>query len=539
MTEISRDPHELERRVAELETRLARAEFEEKRWRAIFRELPAAIAITIGPEHVFAFANRAFEAASKKRDVVGKKLIDTLPYLERQGLLALTNQIYEGGIPTPNRELAAEMDEPDGTKVTRYFSGSLIPLKDEAGKVEGLINFQFDVTDTVESRKRFERMQERLNVALEVGRLALWEWSPADGMVWKSGNFHQMFGYSSPVEWNYDFYLRHLHPEDRERIRELQVRNQEPGRDKPDYFELEYRVVWPDGSVHWIRDLVKAIREPDGRWTRAIGATLDVTAQKETEALIKQARDAAEAANLAKTHFLANMSHELRTPLSAIIGFSGLLSDDDLDEARRKGYTRAIERNAITLGRIIDDILDFSKIESGHIDIERSSFELGPFLEEIREVTQLEAQRKDLRLDFNSVPNKATLVESDRGRLQQILLNIIGNAIKFTQTGSVAVDVKVVPHPYYQPAQELEFVVRDTGIGISPADQEKLFRPFSQADTSSSRRFGGTGLGLAISRRLARALGGDLTLERSAPGEGSVFRIRVGPESAAGHAGEA
>jgi two-component system, chemotaxis family, CheB/CheR fusion protein len=520
MVDDSKNTRELERRIATVEAQLSRAEYERKRWRAIFMELPACVSITRGPEHIFEFVNRTYELVAKTPNVIGKTLVETLPKLEAQRLLALTNQIYKAGTPTPNRELPIEVDQPDGSRTVHYFSGSIVPLKDESGNVEGLINFQFEVTHLVEAHKQQERFQERLALASEVGRIALWEWDASSGMVWKSENFFQVFGHSGPVEWSYETYLSQIHPEDRQRILELGLSNAEVDPNKPSAFEYEYRVIWPDDSIHWLKDSGKSFRDESGRWIRSIGATIDITSLKETELLFRKSKEAAEAANLAKTHFLANMSHELRTPLAAIIGFTELLSNPSLEPERHAAYTKTLTRNATILKRVIDDILDFSKIEAGHLDIEMSSFDLAALLEEVRETSQLEAKRKGISLIFSSIPNSKTLVETDRGRLQQILLNVLGNAIKFTQAGSVALEVKT-------PAGQLEFLIRDTGIGISPENQKKLFRPFTQADSSSSRSFGGTGLGLAISRRLARALGGDLTLEQSRVNQGSLFRISI------------
>jgi PAS domain S-box-containing protein len=510
----------LERRLTELEAQLSRAEHERARWRAIFMELPACVAITRGPEHVFEFANRAYERIANTQKLVGRQLAEIHPELERQGLLALTDQIYQSGIPRPNQESPAEIDLPDGTTITRYFNGTVVPLKDERGQVEGLINFQYDVTDLVESRKQKERAQERLALAAEAGRLGLWEWDPEIGIMWKSEDFCQVFGYAAPVEWNYEIFVRHVHPQDRERL--LAFHAQQAESPNAHDFEFEYRVIWPDGSIHWLKDKGRSIRDSKGRLTRVIGATIDISFQKESEASLERSKEAAESANIAKTHFLANMSHELRTPLAAIIGFSGLLSNPALEDERRKSYAETIERNGLALASIIDDILDFAKIESGHISISVEPFDFAALLKEVQDIVQLEARRKNLVILFSFAPDASDIIEADRGRLRQILLNVIGNAIKFTQSGSVSVETRITPN------QIAEISVRDTGVGIASEDQQKLFQPFSQADSSSSRRFGGTGLGLAISRRYARAMGGDVALVRSEPNGGSVFRVTIG-----------
>jgi signal transduction histidine kinase len=218
------------------------------------------------------------------------------------------------------------------------------------------------------------------------------------------------------------------------------------------------------------------------------------------------------------------MSHEIRTPLGIILGYIDILKDNDLPTQERRAYFEIITRNGQHLAALINDILDLSKVESGELKVKLSHFDLRAIIEEV--VTPLEAAAKAKGLFFKVLmdPTLPTEIVSDPMRLKQILLNMISNAIKFTESGGVTIHVS-----YIQEGEKkwIEIEVQDTGIGIEADKQNLLFRPFVQADASMARKFGGTGLGLALSRKLALTLGGDVTLKRSVPGQGSVFSARV------------
>ncbi|MBC7532192.1 MAG: response regulator [Oligoflexus sp.] len=238
----------------------------------------------------------------------------------------------------------------------------------------------------------------------------------------------------------------------------------------------------------------------------------------------------AEAANRTKSAFLANMSHEIRTPLGVILGFSELIANEIPVSDDIKVYLNTIRRNGEDLGKLINELLDLSKVEAGNLEIEIISTSISDLMFEIWNSFAEQARQNKVELTVHTDGDIPLVVHTDPTRLRQILKNIIGNAVKFTHGGSVSVSVSLLPHEVFKPDQ-LAISVTDTGKGISPSEQSRLFEAFNQADSSTTRTYGGTGLGLFLSRRLARALGGDIVLEKSGIGEGSTFVITIDIEA--------
>ena len=269
----------------------------------------------------------------------------------------------------------------------------------------------------------------------------------------------------------------------------------------------------------------------DGEARGALSSFEDVTELEEHKVELSKSKDEAEAANSAKSEFLARMSHEIRTPMNAVLGFTdvmrrGLVEND----AERDEYLQIIHTSGKHLLDLINDILDLSKVESGHLEIERQRLVVHQLVSEIATVLRVKAQEKGIALEYEWSGSVPETIESDPTRLKQVLTNVIGNAIKFTDQGSVRVVVRTQKRGR---RDTLTFQIIDTGIGMTPETCQRIFDPFVQADTSITRRFGGTGLGLSISRRLAQALGGDLTAH-SKPGHGSTFTITIDPGSLKG-----
>jgi len=276
-------------------------------------------------------------------------------------------------------------------------------------------------------------------------------------------------------------------------------------------------------EMYWTQSYLPALND-NGLIT---GVLITCSESTERMAMTKQLRRAkvqAESANFSKSAFLANMSHEIRTPLGAILGFTELLRDATTQKERVE-YSRIIKRNGKALSTIIDDILDISKMEAGRLNVKTSAFRLDDLISDINEMFSETAKAKGVDLYFSFAPQTPKGIHSDPTRLRQILVNLVGNAVKFTDKGSV--NLYVQPLVVKGALAKLKFIVSDTGCGMSELQKATLFEPFSQADCSSTRKFGGSGLGLALSRKLARALGGDIVLEGSEEGQGSTFAATV------------
>ena len=329
-----------------------------------------------------------------------------------------------------------------------------------------------------------------------------------------------------------------LHPDDYQRCLQTYVTS----FDRRQAFSMDYRMRHVDGSYHWIRDDGNPRFDSRGEFIGYIGFCVDITLEKNTaaelerhrhhlEALVEErtaslsvAKEAAEAASRAKSTFLANMSHELRTPMNAIMGMTGLALRHATDPKLRDQLAKVEQASRHLLG-VINDILDISKIEAEHLTLEHVSFGLGDVLNSLVSLSGQKAREKGLKLRVDLAPEIINLsMFGDSLRLGQILLNFLGNAIKFTEQGSITIRVRGADDG--PDAVLLKFEIEDTGIGIAPEDQARLFTAFEQADGSTTRRYGGTGLGLAINKRLAQMMGGEVGVE-SRVGIGSTFWFTV------------
>ncbi len=277
--------------------------------------------------------------------------------------------------------------------------------------------------------------------------------------------------------------------------------------------------IHPDGTERTIRVSSHPVHNEIGEILSIDGILEDITEHEFIIQKLAKSQRRAEAASQAKSEFLANMSHEIRTPMNAILGMSKLTLDSDLDP-EQKNYITKVYYSAESLLGIINDILDFSKIEAGKLDIELVDFPLQDVLDNIINIIGLKAAEQGLGLDIEVAPNVPEILKGDPLRLGQILINLGNNAVKFTQQGGVNISVELVEQQGEQ--LRLLFCVSDTGIGMTPEQQDKLFQSFSQADSSTTRKYGGTGLGLSISKKLVEMMGGTIRVESKA-GQGSRF----------------
>ena len=372
------------------------------------------------------------------------------------------------------------------------------------------------------AERKLKETRERLELAMHSTEGGLWDWDLSRGEIVMDDNWRDSLGYDeSECSGRFEDWLPLIHPDDLEVTRtQLYVHL----RGEFDYFETQFRVARKSGGWRWMLVRGRASsRGPDGRWMRMVGTYQDITNAKRTELELLHAKEQAEAANRAKSDFLANMSHEIRTPMNGIIGMTELMLDTSLDMEQRE-YLLTVKSSADSLLRIINDVLDFSKIEAGHLTLEMVGFSLASLLGDMMKSLALRAYQKGLECFYYVSPEIPPVLVGDPTRLRQVLTNLVGNAIKFTEQGEVEVSVLFCGEEAGEVS--LEFVVRDSGIGIPEDKQDLVFGAFSQADASTTRRYGGTGLGLAISRRIVELMGGAMTLD-SKPGAGSAFRFRV------------
>jgi len=370
-----------------------------------------------------------------------------------------------------------------------------------------------------EAVRELAESEERFALALRGTNDGIWDWEIRSKKVFFSPRWKSMIGYQDDeLENSFATFERLLHPDDHDRV--MEALNAYLNGESPRY-AVEFRFKHKNGSWRWILARGRALRDENGKPYRMAGSHTDVTERKHAEEELKQARHDAETANSAKSVFLANMSHEIRTPMNGIIGMAELLLGTELNDVQR-GYLEMLKQSADSLLELLNDILDFSKIEAGKMELDSHEFDLNLIVTEIVQAMGVRAFQKRLVLLHHISPEVPTRLLGDDGRLRQILINLIGNAIKFTHKGGVTIEVNVES----ETADELvlHFKINDTGIGIAANLHERIFEAFTQAESSITRRYGGTGLGLAICRDLVELMHGRIWVE-SQPSAGSTFHF--------------
>jgi len=380
------------------------------------------------------------------------------------------------------------------------------------GVVQDITQRKLNEIKLKESEERFKELAENLGEVI---------WVRQDGeLIYISPAFEKVWGRTCQSSYDRpDSFIDSIHPEDKERIMQaymLEYYTADVSLDE------QFKIIRPDGSIRWIWARTFPIRDEKGKVIRSVGIGDDITKIKEFEESLRQAKEEAVAANKVKSQFLANMSHEIRTPLNAIVGFIELLSNMPLGK-EQASYLAEVKVSTDALLLLVNDILDYSKIEAGMMLIETIPFNLHSLVEEAVSLFSAKAHGKGLEI-FSHISGVPSEVQGDPGRLRQVLNNIIGNAVKFTDQGEVTVKVRMLKETKKKVL--LQFEIRDTGIGISAETQRKLFQVFMQADASTTRKYEGTGLGLAISKKILELLGGDIEVV-SDLGLGSTFNITL------------
>jgi PAS domain S-box-containing protein len=424
----------------------------------------------------------------------------------------------------------------------RWLRMDVEPVRDATGELRHFIGIQTDVTEEKRAAEALRTSEERWQLALNGSDDGVWDWDIVANTLWFSPRYKALVGYADDeFANNYDTWRQALHPDDWPWV---QAALDAYLTRRAEAYAVEFRMKHKDGSWRWILARGKARFGPEGQPRRMIGTHTDVTTWRETESALRAAREQSEQlneqleaaiasaqqsaleANLgsqAKSEFLAVMSHEIRTPMNAVIGFTSLLLDTPLTTEQRD-WLRTVRGSGEALLTIINDILDFSKIESGKLELEHQPVDLRECIGETVDLLGETARKKNLTLELHVADDVPEFIETDGTRVRQVLLNLMGNAIKFTARGGVKVKVARESGPAGEPL--VGFSVCDTGPGIPPDRLDRLFKPFSQVDSSTTRKYGGTGLGLAICKSLVNLLGGSIGVKETSLA-GSTFHFSV------------
>jgi PAS domain S-box-containing protein len=402
-----------------------------------------------------------------------------------------------------------------------WVDTTVAPFLDSAGKVEKYISIRIDVSAAKEQEADLRMARDQLSRAADVAQLGIWTWNLVDDALTFDARMQNMYDLPEPpagglryIDWR-----SRVHPEDID-FAETKLQGTIAGTD---VYDPTFRIFARNGEVRYIQAAAMVERDESGKPLLVMGVNRDITAQHEAEELLRAAKSAADQANRAKSEFLANMSHELRTPMNAILGMLSLLGKTELS-SKQADYAAKSEGAARSLLGLLNEILDFSKIEAGKMTLDPQPFATEELLRELSMILASNLRSRQVELLFDIDPHLPKLLYGDAMRLQQVLVNLGGNAVKFTEQGEVRLSIKVLALDAAK--VRLQFALSDSGIGIAAENQALIFSGFTQAEASITRRFGGTGLGVAISQRLVALMGGELKVE-SELGRGSCFYFSI------------
>ncbi len=475
---------------------------------ALFGAVPISLVLTDTEFRVVA-ASRVWEShlGLRNKPYVGKTIFEIAPKVYNPW-----RHIYDDCMRFGNRHSASRVLVGQLNGRPLWMQTEIKPWRDSTGEIAGLIITGDDISELVEGLERAERSEQRLNIALEVANLHVWDLDYVRKELIKAGAHDSFFERTMTYEDLAPSLFRTIDKRDRPAVREAWRRHVEEGEP----YRPQYRIDRQDGAEVWVESSIRVFHDKQGEAVRVVGAIQNINDRREAEYALRTARDEAEAANKAKSAFLATMSHEIRTPLNGVLGMAQAMAAEDLPAHQRERLD-VIRQSGESLLAILDDVLDLSKIEAGKLELEETEFDIEQLARGAYAAFTAIAGRKGIDFSLTVEPAARGVYRGDSTRLRQVLYNLVSNAIKFTDTGEVQVRVG-------RAEGGLRLSVSDTGIGIAPEPLSRLFAKFEQGDATTTRRYGGTGLGLAICRELAQLMGGDIGAE-SEPGKGSVFTV--------------
>lgn len=375
--------------------------------------------------------------------------------------------------------------------------------------------------ELTQARDKVASVNKQLISAQELTHVGNWEWDIVSGTLHWSDEVYRIFGLQpQQFDANYEAFIQYIHPNDRSRVEEAVKRALKDGDFQ---YLVEHRVIRPDQSQRIVQEKGQVYRDKEGMPYHMSGTVLDITEQKQVEQALVQTRDEAEAANKIKSRFLSSMSHELRTPLNAILGFSEMMMRNSNTTAEHSRMLNSISRSGEHLLRMINDVLDLSKIESGQVEMEPEAIDLKRVLADIVDMIRVHIDGRDIQLIVEISEDMARYVKVDMGKLRQILIQLLDNAVKFTIEGGVSLRARTVLNADDPNVVTLQFEIQDSGPGIHEKDLQKIFKPFMQIATSKKVPRG-TGLGLAVTQSFVELMGGQIVVE-STPGQGTLFCV--------------
>lgn len=480
---------------------------------SLFDELPV-FAVRKNLDGIYTHVSRkcARVLGTTPENAVGKTDYDFYSRQQAERYRAEDRRVIETG------ELIETLEEDHFGDETRYYTLRKGPVRGKGGEIVGVQAIFCDVTEQKVLEKALQDERDLLQTIMDLLPDFIYVKDRQGRYVVVNDGVRQVLGASTADEVIGKSNESFLPPDQakRERIDDDHVIKLE----QP-LVEREEKMVDPDGNDLWILTSKLPLRDREGKVSGLVGIDRNITRLKAIESQLRSAKESADQANRAKSDFLANMSHEIRTPMNAIIGMTDLLLETQLTETQHD-YLSMVQDSGESLLALINDILDFSKIESGKFELEHTSFDIRETIGDAMKSLGLRANKKGIELAVNIDPDTPIYLKGDPGRLRQVIVNLVGNAIKFTEEGEVVLELSSAA--IQDDRAELLFAVTDTGIGIAPEQCEKIFREFEQAETSTTRRFGGTGLGLTISARLVALMGGRIWVD-SEVGAGSTFRF--------------